>query len=215
MEVNLFAGVERPVDRSGRLERRRGLSAGERAELCRFEGEYFDGQTGYGGYHYDGRHEAAVREMVRFYGLGAESRVLDVGCAKGFMLYEFFRLGITKVCGCDVSEYALQQAKPEIRDRLDRLSADRLSYADGSFDLVYSVDVIHNLEPEGCDEAIREIMRVSRRHTFIQVASFEGAEQERRLREWGVTVKTFRDKGRWRAVFETVGYRGDYFLKTY
>jgi len=215
LETDLLARARRPVDRSDRLCLRRTQTPQQRAELCRFDREYFDGQSGYGGYHYDGRHEPAVRHMIDFFALNRDSSLLDVGCAKGFMLYEFFKLGITDVRGCDISAYALANAKPEIRDRLDRLSADHLTYPDRSFDLVYSIDTIHNLAPDACDQAIREIVRVSRRHTFIQVASYEGAEQEHGLREWGITVQTFRSKPQWRDAFRALGYTGHYYFKMF
>ena len=203
------------VDRSRRRALRRSLTDAQRAELGAFEREYFDGPTGYGGYYYDGRHAPAVGEMIARYGLTERSAVLDVGCAKGFMLTEFVRLGVANVAGCDVSAYALEQAHPEIRVRLRRLSADDLAYPADSFDLVYSVDVVHNLAPEACDRAIREIMRVSRGSCFVQVASFETAEQERALREWGVTVRTFRSKEKWRTAFDRLNYSGEYSFKTF
>ena len=46
--------------------------------------------------------------------LNEKSSLLDVGCAKGFMLYDLIRLipGIT-VKGIDISEYAIQNAKKQ------------------------------------------------------------------------------------------------------
>ncbi|MBU0717429.1 MAG: class I SAM-dependent methyltransferase [Planctomycetes bacterium] len=216
MEVDLLTRITaQQPDRSERLAVRRTLTESQRVELGQFEEEYFDGPTGYGGYYYDGRHALAVRKMIERYELSADSRVLDIGCAKGFMLYEFLRAGIEGVCGCDVSRYAIAHAHPEIKDRLEVMSADQLGFPDGAFDLVYSIDVIHNLAPADCDRAIKEIMRVSRRAKFIQVVSFETAAEEHRLREWGVTVKTIRSKETWREAFGRLGYQGDYYLKTF
>ena len=147
--------------------------------------------------------------------LGPDAAVLDVGCAKGYMLVELAKLGITNVRGCDVSRYAVRHAHAQVRDRISIMSADALGFPDGAFDLVYAIDVVHNLPPEGCDQAIREIFRVSRGSTYIQVASFETPAQETALRDWGVTVRTFRDKASWREVFARVGYRGDYGFKTF
>lgn len=215
MEIDLLESVDRKVDRSRRLVLRRGLTQAERDELSRFEQEYFDGPTGYGGYYYDGRHARAVRAMIDRYDLGPGSRVLDVGCAKGFMLYEFVRQGIEDVRGCDVSRYAVERAHPGVKGRLEVASADRLSHPDASFDFAYSVDVVHNLPSEQCDQAIREVMRVSRGAAFIQAASFETDEEQHRLTEWGVTVRTFRSKRQWRETFERLEYRGDFYFKTF
>ena len=214
-EIDLLPNATTSVDRTKRLARRRALTESQRAELHRFEGEYFDGPTGYGGYHYDGRHAPVVRKMIERYGLNGSSRVLDIGCAKGFMLCEFVKLGIGNAHGCDISRYAVDHGHPLVRDHLRVISADTLDYADESFDFVYSIDAIHNLPPEACDQAIREVARVSRGGSFIQVASFQTTEQEQALRDWGVTVRTLRTMQAWREAFDCVGYRGDYGFKTF
>ncbi len=215
MEIDFLVSVGQSADRSGRLARRRSLSIAQRDVLGEFGAEYFDGATGYGGYYYDGRHAKAVGEMIRRYGLTPESTVLDIGCAKGFMLYEFVRRGVTQVSGCEISRYAVAQAHEGVRQELSVMGADDLSYGDDAFDFVYSIDVVHNLEPDACDRAIAEMVRVSRGTCFLQVASYETAEQEQALCDWGVTVKTFRDKNEWRCAFDRLEFRGDYFFKTF
>jgi ubiquinone/menaquinone biosynthesis C-methylase UbiE len=95
------------------------------------------------------------------------------------------------------------------------MSADSLDYPDSSFDLVFSLDVIHNLEPKACDQAILEMMRVSCGHCFLQIASYNDEAQLQRLREWGVTVQTFRSQGDWLSAFARLGYAGDYCFKTF
>lgn len=215
MEIDLLGTELVRSDRRRRVTERRALTDSQRETLNAFGREYFDGPTGYGGYHYDGRHAATASDMVGCYGLTAESSVLDVGCAKGFMLREFVRLGIRDVRGCDISSYALDHAHAEVADRLCLMSADVLFFDDRSFDLVYAVDVLHNLEPDAADAAIQEVSRVSRAHAFIQLASFENGEQECNLREWGVTVRTFRGKDEWRRRLRELDYRGDFYFKTF
>lgn len=215
-EIDLLESLSsRKVDRAERFEVRRRLTQAQRNEICQFDQEYFDGPTGYGGYYYDGRHEPAVRQMIEYYGLEPKSRVLDVGCAKGFMLYEFVRLGIEDVRGCDVSAYAVEHAHPAVKSRLAVMNAEGLDFPDASIDLVYSIDVIHNLPPESCDGSIREIMRVSRGGAFIQVATYGTPQEKRNLIDWGVTVKTFRSKQEWREAFERLGYEGEFYFKTF
>lgn len=60
----------------------------ERAK--RYDFDYWDGDrtVGYGGYHYDGRWRSVAQAMVEHYRLTPESKILDVGCGKGFLLYE-------------------------------------------------------------------------------------------------------------------------------
>lgn len=214
MEVDFFE-CRQTVDRRARLELRKSLTADQRNVLGQFGEEYFDGATGYGGYHYDGRHAKAAAKMIAKYSLVENSRVLDVGCAKGFVVREFQKLGIQHAYGCDVSAYAIDQAHPEVKSNLSMMSADSLDYPDSSFDLVFSLDVIHNLAPTACDRAITEMKRVSRGHCFLQVASYYDAAQLERLRDWGVTVQTFRSQSEWLQAFSRIGYTGDYCFKTF
>src|SRR5258708_3067330 len=80
--------------------------------------DYWDGDRryGYGGYRYDGRWLAVAEAIAKHYGLKPGQRVLDVGCGKGYLLYEFTRAvpGI-EVAGIDASSYAIEHAKEEAR----------------------------------------------------------------------------------------------------
>jgi SAM-dependent methyltransferase len=215
MELNLLELAERPTRRDDRLALRLAHTPTQREEFLRFDHEYFDGSSGYGGYYYDGRHAASARRMIDHYRLTTTSRVLDVGCAKGFLLYEFFQNGLTNVSGCDISTYAIEHAKPEIRDRLRVLNADSLDYPDDMFDLAYSIDTLHNLDPKSCDIAIRELQRVSADHVFVQVASFDSDTEKRNLQDWAVTIKTLRSIDQWRDALANIGFTGDCYFKRF
>src|SRR3954462_13730494 len=84
---------------------------GEAAKLAKqFDRDYWDGdrKTGYGGMRYDGRWRAVAEAMVKHYGIKSSDRILDIGCGKGFLLYEFTQIvpGV-EVCGLDISTYAI------------------------------------------------------------------------------------------------------------
>ncbi|WJG10588.1 class I SAM-dependent methyltransferase [Aliiglaciecola sp. LCG003] len=181
----------------------------------RFGQQFFDGerQYGYGGFKYFPRFwQPVVPDIQHQYGLTEHSAVLDVGCAKGFFLYDLQQLipGITAK-GIDISEYAIANAKDEIKNDVVCGCATQLPYADKSFDFVMSVNTVHNLDRQECGQALQEIMRVSKGNAFITVDAYRNAEEEARMYEWNLTAKTIMHVDEWKAFFDEVGYTGDYY----
>jgi ubiquinone/menaquinone biosynthesis C-methylase UbiE len=197
------------------LADRQAVTDTDRAVACRFGREYFDGDRrhGYGGYHYHPRFWQATACRFRdHYRLPAEASVLDVGCAKGFLLYDFKQLMPSlRIAGIDVSTYALDNARPEVRPFLQLCNATELPFPDRSFDLVLAINTIHNLELPDCRQALREIQRVSKRHAFVVVDAWRTPQQGRLLKQWVLTAKTYFHVDDWVAVFHEAGYTGDYY----
>lgn len=180
----------------------------------RFDREYFDGDRGqgYGGYGYDGRWVPIAERMRDFYKLTSEHRILDVGCAKGFLLHDLRLViaGVT-VAGIDVSRYAVEHAMEDVKPFIHVGSADALPYEDKLFDLVISINTIHNLELPRCIQAIHEIERVSRRFKYLQVDSYRNADEREKFERWVLTAVTHFDPDGWRRVLAEAGYTGDYY----
>ena len=176
--------------------------------------DYWDGDRryGYGGYKYDGRWLPVVQRFVQHYGLTAGSSVLDVGCAKGFMLHDFQKVvpGI-RVEGIDVSQYAIDNSMESIKPFLHVGNAKDLSrYPDKSFTLVVSINTIHNLKLAECKTALQEIQRVGQ-HAFITVDAWRTNEEELRMKKWNITAETFMQVDDWKELFKEIGYTGDYY----
>jgi protein-L-isoaspartate(D-aspartate) O-methyltransferase len=175
--------------------------------------EYWDGdrRTGYGGYRYDGRWLVLAKNMAARYKLGAGDRILDVGCGKAFQLYEFTQAvpGI-KVEGIDISAYAVEHAKAEIRPFLKVGSASELPYDDNAFDLVFSINTLHNLHTYDLEKALQEIERVGRKHKYICVESYRNEGEKANLMYWQLTCEGFYTPEEWYWWFEATGYSGDY-----
>src|SRR5215216_2370059 len=92
----------------------------------RFDRDYWDGDRryGYGGYRYDGRWAVVAQQLVETYKLPRNTKILDAGCGKGFLLYEFTRLlPECEVTGFDLSDHAVATAKEEVRPRIARRRA--------------------------------------------------------------------------------------------
>ncbi len=175
---------------------------------------YFDGDRkyGYGGYRYDGRWIPVAEDMVRHFGLKAGDRVLDVGCAKGFLVKD-----LLKVCpgleafGLDISEYALMKCEPEVIGRLHLGNAVKLPFPDNSFKAVISLNTIHNLERADCITALKEMQRLAPGRGFVQVDSYRTPEQKAVFEEWVLTAKFHDYPEGWIKLFAEAGYTGDYY----
>jgi len=179
----------------------------------RFDQEFFDGDraNGYGGYRYDGRWKPVAQQLVSQYALKAGSKVLDVGCGKGFLLWDLKKVekGI-EVRGFDVSSYAVECGEEAVRDAVFVHDARRhFPFGDDSFDLVVSINALHNLYLHEIVEAFREVARVGRR-AYIVVESYRNETEKFNLMCWNLTGECFFTPDEWRWVFATAGYAGDY-----
>ncbi len=180
-----------------------------------FGKEFFDGNRsqGYGGFNYMSRFwQPVIPTLKQHFGLSGDSSVLDVGCAKGFMMHDMAELipGIT-VRGIDVSEYAIDNAIEDMRSYVQVADARKLPFADNSFDVVISINTIHNLVRQECGQALREIQRVSKGKSYITVDAFRTEEEKERMFAWNLTAKTIMHVDEWKDFFAEVGYTGDYY----
>lgn len=212
-EIDLL--VDYPKAKRNLEERAAGKTEEQRAIARQFGKEFFDGDrsTGYGGFSYMSRFwQPVIPTFVAHWGLTSDSSLLDVGCAKGFMLYDVREAvpGIT-VAGIDVSEYAIENGKPEVRDFLSVADAKSLPFDDDSFDVVISINTVHNLERDECAQALQEIERVARQGAFITVDAYRNDEEYERMMAWNLTAKTIMSVDDWVAFFNEVGYTGDYY----
>lgn len=176
--------------------------------------EYFDGprEYGYGGYRYDGRWVSVARDIVAHFSLKAGDRILDVGCAKGFLIKDIIQVcpGV-EAFGLDISEYALMHCEPEVIGRLHLGAADHLPFPDNSFAAALSINTIHNYDRDGAIRCLKEIQRVSGGRAFVQVDSYYNEEQRKLFLDWVLTARFHGYPDDWRAVFAEAGYVGDYY----
>ena len=181
----------------------------------RFDKEFFDGdrKNGYGGYYYNSKFwTEVVKDLNNFYKLKNGSKILDIGCGKGFMLFDFMKLNPNFVLeGIDISDYAITNAVPEVKKFLKVGDAKNLPYEDNSFDLVISINTTHNLEINQCKKALSEMERVSRKDKYLIVDAYSNEIEKDRIFAWNLTAKTILSTNEWINLFEEAGYTGHYY----
>ena len=212
-EVNLlklYPVSNRPVDERGAL-----VTEIDRAIARKFDVEYFDKDrlTGYGGYSYNPKFwTETVAHIKDFYNLNNDSKILDVGCAKGFMMHDFsLLLPKAEIVGVDISNYAIDNCIESMKDVISYANANNLPFEDDYFDLVISINTIHNLPLIDCKEALREISRVSKKDAFIMNDAWRNPKEKDSMLKWNLTALTYMGTDDWKLLFKDVGYEGDYY----
>ena len=176
--------------------------------------EYWDGERkyGYGGFKYiPGYHKELAKKLVITYGLSNESKILDLGCGKGFLLYEISKiLPKAEILGLDISKYAKNNTLIEIKKKI--MIQDlrkKLKFKDNSFDLVLSINTLHNFKIPEIFNSFSEIERIGK-SKFVCVESYRNEQEQFNLQCWALTAETLIDTTAWKWLMRQSGYTGDY-----
>jgi SAM-dependent methyltransferase len=212
-EIDLLRNY--PKSKRDTKGRARVITEADREIARQYGKDFFDGDRtyGYGGFSYMPKFwQPVVPDLQTHFSLTGASSLLDVGCAKGFMLYDLQQhIPDIELRGIDISQYAVDHAKQEVSDLIQVGNAKALPFADNSFDVVISINTIHNLDQTECALALQEIQRVSRGQSFITVDAWRNDEEKERMLEWALTAKTIMHVDDWKQFFADNGYTGDYY----
>jgi len=186
-----------------------------RESALKFGKEYFDGtrEEGYGGYFYDGRWVKVAKKIISEWKLKNNDTVLDIGCAKGFLMYDLKKeLQGLNVIGIDISNYAKSTADPLVKESIIIMDcSQKLPFSDNSITAVISINTLHNLTIENCKKAICEIERIAPGKGFIQVDAYRNENERKKFLEWMLTAKSFDTPEGWKKTFKECGYTGYYY----
>jgi len=176
--------------------------------------EYWDGNRrfGYGGYKYiPGRWKNVAKKIIKLYKLKPGSKILDVGCGKGFLLKEMLMIEPKlKIYGFDISGYALKKSFKEKNIKFFIHNAKKkFPFKSKQFDLVISLATLHNLKVYDLNTAIREIQRVGKKK-YIMVESYRNEKELFNLQCWALTCESFFNNKEWLWLYNHFGYKGDY-----
>lgn len=212
-EINLLDVY--PSSKRSAEDRAKTVTIEDRLLSRKFSMEYFDGtrNQGYGGYNYHPKFwQPVVKRLKKYYKLSSKSTILDIGCGKGFLMYDFRKLipGIT-IQGLEISEYAVQNSIEDVKPFIQIGNAKKLPFADNSFDLILAINTLHNLPIEECFEALKEIQRVGKKDKFIVVDAYNTPEEKQRMQNWVLTGLSLFSTSDWIKLFKMSGYTGDFY----
>ena len=217
MKVNLLRSLPDSWTKKPTKTRKK-VSIDNRILSWKLGEEYFDGdrKQGYGGYKYDGRWEPVAQDFINYYKLSNDAKILDIGCAKGFLLDEFGKkLNKSSLCGIDISHYAITNHNKNIKKYLCIGNASKLPYENNYFDLVVSINSLHNiLTINELKQAFKEINRVSKKNIFISLGAYNNKKEQNVLDNWAVVATTYMSVNKWLKFFKHVKYKGDYYWFT-
>ena len=177
--------------------------------------DYWDGNRkfGYGGYYYDGRWKNIAKKIIKKYNLNKNSKILDIGCGKGFLVYELTKLlKSNNVFGIDISRYALNKSPVEIRKNLKFSDArKKLNYKKKEFDLILSINLIHNFSVYEIFSFLKRIVYLSKK-SYIATESYRNDKELLNLQCWALTADSFFSSKEWDWILRYNNYYRDYEL---
>tara|TARA_B100001057_G_C22463022_1_gene799634 strand:+ start:60 stop:722 length:663 start_codon:yes stop_codon:yes gene_type:complete len=176
--------------------------------------EYWDGNRryGYGGYKYiPGRWKSVAKMIIKNYKLKQTSKVLDAGCGKGFLLKEIKDLiPEIKIKGFDISRYAIKNSHPDIKKNLFLHNIKKkFPFKENFFDLVISINTLHNLDVANVNFSLQECQRVAKKK-YVVVESYRNEKELFNLQCWALTCKTFFTPTEWKWIFKKSKFNGDF-----
>ncbi|MAR77937.1 MAG: hypothetical protein CMD43_03220 [Gammaproteobacteria bacterium] len=177
--------------------------------------EYYDGSrlNGYGGFKYDGRWLKLLPKIIKKYKLNKKSKVLDLGCKKGFLLKDLNILlpGI-KSYGIENHSYALKHAV-KCKSKLILTDYTKLPFKDKSLDFVIAFNSLYMQNLGDVIKSLKEIERVSKK-SYIVLASGENDEERNKFYKWTLIGTSILLKREWKQLFKKIKFSGDYYFSS-
>jgi ubiquinone/menaquinone biosynthesis C-methylase UbiE len=177
---------------------------------------YYDGDrnNGYGGFGYDGRWLKLLPRIIKKYKLSNKSKILDLGCKKGFIMKDLkILLPKAKVYGIEDHKYPITKAEKEIKKDIIYKNYYDIPFKKNYFDFVIGFSSIYKYNFIDTVRTIQEISRVSKK-SFFTVASYSNKKEKEIFDKWTLLGTTVLHKNEWLQLFKLLNYKGDFYFTT-
>ena len=177
--------------------------------------EYYDGSrlNGYGGFKYDGRWLKLLPKIIKRYKLTNKSKVLDLGCKKGFLLKDLnILLPGVKSYGIENHPYAIKHAV-KCKSKLILSDYTKLPFKKKSLDFVIAFNSLYMQNLGDVIKSLKEIERVSKK-SYIVLASGENDDERNKFYKWTLIGTSILLKREWRQLFKKIKFKGDYYFSS-
>ena len=177
---------------------------------------FFDGDRnfGYGGFKYDGRWKIIAKKICSEYKLNENSKFLQIGCEKGFLLHDIKELyPKMKLYGLETSSYAVNHSMKSINKSVKKCdNYIKLEFSDNFFDFVLALGVVYTHNLTDAMQCIKEIQRVGKNNSFMTLASYKEKDDYWLFKQWTVLGTTILKEDEWKKVLKHLNYNGDYYF---
>jgi len=177
--------------------------------------EYYDGSriNGYGGFKYDGRWKVLLPNLIKRYKLTKKSKVLEIGCKKGFLLHDLNLLipGIQSY-GIENHKYPITKIRKKLKKNIYYREYYNLdNFNSNQFDLVIAFNSIYMQNLGDVIKTLKQIKRISKK-SYISIASYSTKRDRNKFLDWTLLGTTILKKQEWKKIFNLIGYKGDYYF---
>ena len=159
--------------------------------------DYFDNKeikSGYNTYLNDGRYKDPIKKITRDFKLKKTDIICEFGCAKGFALEEFKKLG-HKILGFEISKYAKKHSKIKDSIKIIKIVKNIKNY---KFDFFISKNVIPHMSQKKVHELIKIAIKKSKYPPYFIIHTYKSEKDKNLFLRWDKTHKILFNIKKWK-----------------
>jgi len=167
------------------------------ANFKKYGFDYFDNEnikSGYNKYINDGRYADPAKKIIKNFNLKKNEIICEYGCAKGFLLEEFKKLGF-RILGFEISKYAKNKSNINKSIKIIKKINDIKNY---KFDFLISKNVLPHMNLKNVKRLIEISIGKSIHKPYFIIHTFKSDKDKKLFLKWDKTHKTLFNISKWK-----------------